>query len=74
MRHVLKSAAVLLVISAIIAALLSAVNLLTSGPIEKQAQKARDLAMAEVLSEADSFEKKEAPLSGSITGIYEGFA
>ena len=71
MKEIIKPIAVLAGICLVVTALLAYINLVTSPIITAAEQKAAEEARAEVLSEADSFEKLDAELPEGVIEAYK---
>lgn len=71
MKDIIKPIAVLAGICLVVTALLAYTNLVTSPIISAAEQKAAEEARAEVLSEADSFEKLDAELPEGVIEAYK---
>lgn len=72
MKHIVKSALSLFLITASATALLGLVRSLTLEPIEIQRKKTQERTMTEVLPEASAFREITFEKSGSIARILEG--
>ncbi len=74
MKEIVRPAAVLLIITAVAAALLGFVSETTKVAIEEQTAKTQAEAMQAVLPDADEFKKDEAAkLSGTIVSVNVGY-
>ena len=71
MKDIIKPIAVLAGICLVVTALLAYINFVTSPIISAAEQKAAEEARAEVLSEADSFEKLDAELPEGVIDAYK---
>ena len=71
MKDIIKPIAVLAGICLVVTALLAYINLVTSPIITAAEQKAAEEARAEVLSEADSFEKLDAEMPEGVVEAYK---
>ena len=71
MKDIIKPIAVLAGICLVVTALLAYINFVTSPIISAAEQKAAEEARAEVLSEADSFEKLDAELPEGVIEAYK---
>ena len=75
MKDIVKPAVILFIITAIAGALLGTVQAVTAPAIEEQIIKTENLAMQEVLSDADSFEiLKDAKYEGTVSKVNKGLA
>jgi len=71
MNYILKPAATLFIIAALVVALLSFVFTYTLEPIEKQKNKTQEAAMRVVIPRAVEYRKIHVEKTGSITAVYE---
>lgn len=70
MKEITKPAIILLIITAIAAALLGLIESVTAGPIETKAAATQAAAMQEVFPEAETFEEiKDATLTGTVSAV-----
>jgi electron transport complex protein RnfG len=74
MKHIIKPALALFIITAITTALLGIARDYTLEPIKAQHRKTQEKAMKEVLPSASAFKEIPVQKSGSIDRIYEGTA
>ncbi|MDR0324096.1 MAG: RnfABCDGE type electron transport complex subunit G [Treponema sp.] len=72
MKHIIKPALALFIITASVTALLGIARNLTLEPIENQRRKTQEKTMREVLPQASAFREIDTEKSGSIVSIYEG--
>ena len=73
MKHIIKPACSLFLITALMTALLGLVYRLTLEPIENQHRIIQDRTMREVLTQAEDFRELDVALSGSMVRVFEGF-
>ena len=71
-NEIVKLGIILLIITAIAAALLGFVNQITSPVIEAQIIEANNMARKSILSDADSFELIQEDFGGEILEVYKG--
>ncbi|MCM8709825.1 RnfABCDGE type electron transport complex subunit G [Clostridium sp. SYSU_GA19001] len=74
MKENLKLGGILLIITAIAGLLLGAAHSITKEPIAKQEQMTKNLAMKEILPEAEEFKVKDIALEGIVQEVNEGIA
>lgn len=71
-NEIVKLGIILLIITAIAAALLGFVNQITSPVIEAQIIEANNMARKSILSDADSFELIQEDFGGEVLEVYKG--